>query len=228
VLPVYRQIFMRVMVTAAADQSAAVARSLRDALAPYGRADIQEDGPYYKVPTDLEFSVSLEPHGRVDDCINAFRADVPHGWSESPVGPAWRAEPGKPHFLHPALQWLTASPEEADTLPRFESGDIAVIRDTPAARRHDVVGREARISGRSAPVPEDPVWGYFVFPDGWQKVLYLGEPDLEPTGRRAPPATAEEWVRIGVSTEGEITDSSSKTWRDVRDLLRARRRRRWF
>jgi hypothetical protein len=226
VLPAHRQIYMRVMVTAAADQSAAVAQSLRDALAPYGRADIEEDGPYYKEPADLEFSVALEPHGRVGDCVDALRALVPHGWSESPVGPTWLAEPGRPHPLHPGLHWLTLSPEEADAKPRFRHREIVLIRDTPAAREHGIVGREAEISGYVVPTPEDPIWRYGVFPAGWRQTLGLDEPDLEPTGRHAAPVPASERITISVTPQGEITGSSSKTWLAVRDLLRARRRRR--
>jgi hypothetical protein len=58
-------------------------------------------------------------------------------------------------------------------------------------------------------------------PEGWDEILNFDEPDLEPTGRHAAPTPPGERVTISVSTEGEITDSTSKVWREVRDLLRA-------
>ncbi|MFD9735236.1 hypothetical protein [Umezawaea sp. NPDC059074] len=209
-LPRYRRIFFRTMVRARAEASGEIAAHLARSLAEFGAVDVQEDGVYYKDQELLEFTLSLEPTGPVDDCVAKLRDTAPAGWHDSPVGPAWgrRLSDGGVPFLHPHLDWATLSPEQAATLPRYEPGDLVRILDCPGARESGVVGEEAEISSAGAPVDLDDVWGYTVRPRGWTTLVCFDEPELASTGHRVRREQPTRTPVISVRPDGVVTGGS--------------------
>jgi hypothetical protein len=202
--PAYRRIWMRLFAEAAARDSGEVAAVLRDALSRYGEVDVQQGGPYWKIPTHLEFNVELTPHDRVDQCLATVRALAPHGWHED----VWN-RPAAGRLLDPRVTWVWIRGQEASSPPRFRDGEIVVVRDCQAARAEGLVDVRAVVGGSSAPDPHDgsPQWSYVVIPEGREEVTCFDEPDLQPTGEHQPPDDgAPTW--ISVSVNGEITGHS--------------------
>ena len=139
--------------------------------------------------------------------VRASGGTAATGWDDSPVSPAW-ARPGHgTTFLHPRLEWATVSPEQAATLPRYVDGDLVRILDCPAGRagRAGLVGVEAEVSGHAVPESEHDVWGYVVRPATWETVICLDEPELAPTGRRAPERPVAPEVVVSVRPDGTVT-----------------------
>ncbi|MFD4194743.1 hypothetical protein [Amycolatopsis thermoflava] len=206
-LPGYRRAFLRIMVRAASP-TGEVGQQLGRALAVFGAVDVSSLGRYYKDETLLEFRATLEPAGRVGDCIAALRALAPEGWRDSPVGPAWvRPGHGRVSLLHPELEWVTVSPAEAAVPPRFVPGDLVRILDCRAARDDGLVGEEAEIRGSSTPATDADPWGYAVRPSGWDTLICFDEPDLAPTGRRVSEAEPVGHRVISVQPNGTVTGS---------------------
>jgi hypothetical protein len=174
------------MVRAAAGEGEAVAVELGRALGRYGVAQVSVEGPYYKDETLLEFGATLEPRGRVGDCVDTLMAGAATGWNGSPEGAVWARPCDGTTFLHPRLDWAALSPEEAATVPRYVEGDLVRILDGPEAGREGLTGVEAEVLGRSAPVGDNDVWTYAVRPVTRETVICFGEPLLAPTGHRAP------------------------------------------
>jgi len=202
-LPGYRRIHFRIMVRAAAHESEAIAVELGQMLERYGAVVVIERGPYYKDEELLEFDASLEPTGGVGECVAELTASAATGWDDSPVGAAWIRPDDGTAFLHPRLEWATVSPEEAATKPQHVVGDFVRVLDCPAARREALVGVEAEVCGYSLPQSEDDVWGYAVRPPMWDTLICFDEPQLAPTGRRAPERQVTRIV--SVRPDGTVT-----------------------
>jgi hypothetical protein len=204
-LPAHRLIYLRMIADGAPEECAALAHAVTSVLSAYGEVSVTEQGPYWKEPGQLELMITLEARETTGECIAALQTLAPDGWDDSPVGPAWQRTEGDRAFLHPAVAWVTLSPEEAAVRPAFTHGDIVRIRDCPTARAENAVGLEGEVFGRSVPTEEYAYWGYGVTPAGHDLSVDFAETELEATGRRVPPADTGDRLVISVTPEGEVT-----------------------
>ncbi|RJQ82035.1 hypothetical protein D5S17_03700 [Pseudonocardiaceae bacterium YIM PH 21723] len=180
VLPEHRRVWCRLLVRAAAQESAQIAAQLTETLSAFGIVEVFEDGPYAKDSTLLEFAADLEPAVGVDDCVASLKDLAPEGWTQTRSGQAWAIAEGAPVFLHPQMDWATLSTEEAECAPLFEVGDLVRVLDCPAARAADLVDAEAEVIGHSCPPSPDMDWNYVVQPVGAASILCVDELDLSP------------------------------------------------
>lgn len=200
--PTYRRIWLRLFAEAAAQDSGQVAAALRDTLCRYGAVDVRQSGPYWKIPSHLEFNVELTPHERVDQCLALLRSLAPNGWHQD----VWNCSAADGPFLDSRVVWAWISGEEAPNPPRFRHGEIVVIADCQAAREEGLVGVRAVVGGSTAPAPPDGSlhWNYAVAPKGCDEMICFDEPDLQPTDQHQPPDVSPP-TRVSVSVNGEIT-----------------------
>ncbi|MCX5207662.1 hypothetical protein OG897_40465 [Streptomyces sp. NBC_00237] len=205
----YRRIWISLWVQAPVEDGPALAQALAAVLAPHGEVQVTSNGPYWRTPEMLEFSVLLTPVLSTTDCLHSLGCtqDVDGMWQD------WE----RPHhkgavFLHPAVYGAQMGEEEAATAPAFQRGDIVVIRDCADARAEDLVASEAVVhypsydSGQPDPLLRN--WFYQVMPRGRDRLEPFDEHDLQPTGRCIP-ADEEAPVHLSVSTKGVITDLST-------------------
>ncbi|GAA4099918.1 MULTISPECIES: hypothetical protein [Actinomadura] len=93
---------LRIFAEAGEAYGGAVATWLARRLRRYGEVLVLAQGPYWKIPEYLEFSVSVVPPVPAADCVAALRRLAPQGWD----GDVWtRRKADGEEFLHPAVTW---------------------------------------------------------------------------------------------------------------------------
>jgi hypothetical protein len=130
----------------------------------------------------------LEPPGTPDDCIDALKATASKRWDMAPEGPSWQRTADGPTFLHPDMDWVTLSADEAATLPRFAEGDEVRIATIITSTNYEhLLGRTATVTS-SCYSHRKEQWLYVVYPSGERGPHQFAEPELT-SPSEAPPAT---------------------------------------
>lgn len=175
-LPAYRRVSLRIFATAEVARSGELAAALHDALVRFGEVRVAENGPYWKIATELEFTVDIAPAGSAEECF-AVVQELATGWADD----VWNRRDGVT-FLHPAVSWASITSAQADALPPPDrEGEIVVVRDCPVARDDGHVGAVGMVEGLAL----DVAWRYVVRPRGSERILLLSEDELDFTGRLA-------------------------------------------
>jgi hypothetical protein len=201
----YRRVYLRLFAEAPVVDGADapdLTEVLGRRLAAYGQATVRNDGRYWKIAENVEYTVVLIPTGSVDDCVAALCATA-GGWSDD----VWNHRPGGSTFLHPSIVWASVAWAAAASPASFADGDIVVILDCETARDEEIVGSEAVVLGATTPATLDDEWTYPVIADGLGEVIIFAGSELQPTGRRRPPDAAQSW--ISVTRDGQVTAAST-------------------
>src|SRR3954463_6955606 len=137
-LPPYRRVGVRAQTRSPQDD---IVEHLTGVLGRYGRVlQVKADETGYVV-------AELEPSGTPDDCIDALKATAGKRWSMAPEGPSWQRTADGPTFLHPDMDWVTLSGDEAAILPRFAKGDeVRIARIITSTNYEHLLGRTATVT----------------------------------------------------------------------------------
>ncbi|MBD0421510.1 hypothetical protein H0H10_20520 [Streptomyces sp. TRM S81-3] len=199
----YRLVRLALWAEASPAENAVLTEHFRTVLAPHGEALVHAHGPYHRTPEMLHFKVDLTPRESASDCLRAlgFIWEEDIGWSE------WERPVNGGTFLHPAVYGAQADGLEAAAPPRFRTGEVAQVRDSPQARRLGLVGAEVIVGHpdyEEDTAPAQRTWHYSVHVSGQDETEDLAGSDLEPTGRRVP----LYGERISVGPDGVVAESS--------------------
>ncbi|NEC67765.1 hypothetical protein [Streptomyces sp. SID9727] len=174
----YRLVWLALWVEASSTENAAFTEHFRAALAPHGEVTVHAYGPFHRTPQMLHFEIDLTPREAASECLQALGFN----W----VGDGWERPVDGKAFLHPAVHGAQAGAMEAATAPRYVTGDIVRVRDSPDAYELGLVGAEVIVGHPDYDAdarPEVRTWRYSVHVEGQDETEDLTESDLEPTGR---------------------------------------------
>jgi hypothetical protein len=176
-LPPYRRVGLRGQTKTPQDD---IVEHLTGVLGRYGRVLMVTADEHGYV------NAELEPPGTPDECVAALKATVDTYWDEAPEGPSWQHTAGGPTFLHPDMDWVTLSGDEAATLPRFAKGDeVRIASITTSMNYEHLLGRTATVTS-SCYSHVKGQWLYVVYPSGERGPHQFAEAELT-TPPAAPP-----------------------------------------
>lgn len=161
----YRKVSLFLVLKAPMARADEVAAAVKAELAPHGRVDVRNDGPYWKYRELLDFVVDIWPDGSAVTCAESFGLD-----DSGPV--AWTREQGGV-FLHPAVEWVRGIDVcQALGPPKFAEGDLVRIVGGAGT---------ARVTSVHSPLAGEP-WEYLLRVPGRDQVVGVGEQGLVSDG----------------------------------------------
>ncbi|MEW2390148.1 hypothetical protein AB0933_17550 [Streptomyces venezuelae] len=196
----YRLVWLALWAEATPQEEAELTEHLRTALAPHGTVVVHARGPFHRTPEMLHYEIDLTPNGSAPDCMRAlgFTRNADSTWNDE-----WERPVSGGVFLHPAVYGALVGEMEAAAAPRFRTGDVVLVRDSPDTRRLGLAGAEVTVGSPEYDYDTAPArrtWYYSVLVEGQDESENVDETDMEPTGRH-------EQVygeRTSVSTNGVL------------------------
>lgn len=202
----YRLVWLALWAEATLQEEAELTEHLRTALAPHGTVVVHARGPFHRTPEMLHFEIDLTPEGSAPDCMRAlgFTWNDDSTWNDE-----WERPVNGGVFLHPAVYGALAGEMEAAAAPRFETGDVVLVRDSAVTRRLSLAGAEVTVGHPEYDYDTDParrMWYYSVLVEGQEESENIDEADMEATGRHVQ----VYGERISVSTHGVLMSPSDQ------------------
>ncbi|MEU6676697.1 hypothetical protein [Streptomyces sp. NPDC046925] len=202
----YRLVWLALWAEATPQEEAELTEHLRTALAPHGTVVVHARGPFHRTPEMLHFEIDLTPDGSAPDCMHAlgFTRNNDATWNDE-----WERPVNGGVFLHPAVYGALAGEMEAAAAPRFETGDVVLVRDSAETRRLGLAGAEVTVGPPEYEYDTDPArrtWHYSVLVEGQEESENVDEADMEPTGRHVQ----VYGERTSVSTDGVVMSPSGE------------------
>lgn len=202
----YRLVWLALWAEATPQEEPKLTEHLHTALAPHGTVVVHARGPFHRTPEMLHFEIDLTPDGSAPDCMRALGFT----WNDDST---WNNEWERPVcggvFLHPAVYGAQAGEMEAAAPPRFETGDVVLVRDSDATRLLGLADAEVTVGHPEYDHDTDPArrtWYYSVRVEGQDESEYVDEADIEPTGRNVQVYRE----RISVNTNGVLMPPSDQ------------------